>query len=98
MYRYVMKISDRQPKISDSLKISDFSDSLQTVPRPAITFTVFAPNFCLLSEVRGCERLVRTAAACPDQEVKPSLASTATGDSDVTRGDMGACPPVVARN
>jgi len=28
LYRYVMKISDRQPKISDSLKISDFSDSL----------------------------------------------------------------------
>ena len=29
-----MKISDRQPKISDSLKISDFSDSLGMLQHP----------------------------------------------------------------
>ena len=33
-YRCVMKISDRQPKISDSLKISDFSDSLGVLQHP----------------------------------------------------------------
>jgi len=34
LYSYVTKISDRQPKISDSLKISDFSDSLGVLQHP----------------------------------------------------------------
>ena len=34
LYRYVMKISDRQPKISDSLKISDVSNSFGVLQHP----------------------------------------------------------------
>ena len=38
-----MKISDGQPKVSDSLKISDFSDSLGVLQHPQTAWGAAAP-------------------------------------------------------
>ena len=63
-----MKISDRQPKISDSLKISDFSDSLGVLQHPLAPpqqyAYVYRLSSCCLTSVRRLMRLTMKNDEC----------------------------------